>query len=290
MKLIRLTGILALLALAACDADIEPIDQRIRTLDAWNAAEWAAYAEGLRAYKAGDHYVTYACFDNAPERIESEKNCIRSLPDSLDAVILRNPLSDFDREDISELHKRSTRVLATAECSDPATALQRLDATLQEIASSDLDGIVIRYSGAVTAEASAVEPEVAQRLGALSGKTVVFEGNAAFVGASSRGLYDLYLLDTTTASDIFTVENALDYLTGYYGIEADRVLPLVSLTGTIADERGTSQPAPTKVSETIQSRRLAGMAFDGVSNDYYSLTGNYSRLRAAIDLLNPAHQ
>ncbi len=279
-----------MLVLAACDAGIEPIDQEVRTLDAWNAAEWAAYAEGLRAYKAGDHYVTYACFDNAPERIESEKNCIRSLPDSLDAVILRNPLSDFDREDIPELHKRSTRVLATAECSDPATALQRLDATLQEIASSDLDGVVIRYSGAVTAEASAIEPAVAQRLGTLSGKMLVFEGNASFIAAENRGLYDLYLLDATSAGDIFTVENAVDYLTGYYGIEAGRVLPLVSLTGTLADERGTSQPAPTKVSETIQSRRLAGMAFDGVSADYYSLTGNYSRLRAAIDLLNPAHQ
>lgn len=279
-----------MLVLAACDAGIEPIDQEVRTLDAWNAAEWAAYAEGLRAYKAGDHYVTYACFDNAPERIESEKNCIRSLPDSLDAVILRNPLSDFDREDIPELHKRSTRVLATAECSDPATALQRLDATLQEIASSDLDGVVIRYSGAVTAEASAIEPAVAQRLGTLSGKMLVFEGNASFIAAENRGLYDLYLLDATSAGDIFTVENAVDYLTGYYGIEAGRVLPLVSLTGTLVDERGTSQPAPTKVSETIQSRRLAGMAFDGVSADYYSLTGNYSRLRAAIDLLNPAHQ
>ena len=279
-----------MLGLAACDAGSEPIDQEVRTRDAWNAAEWAAYAEGLRAYKAGDHYVTYACFDNAPERIESEKNCIRSLPDSLDAVILRNPLSDFDREDIPELHKRSTRVLATAECSDPATALQRLDATLQEIASSDLDGVVIRYSGAVTAEASAIEPAVAQRLGALSDKMLVFEGNASFIAAENRGLYDLYLLDATSASDIFTVENAVDYLTGYYGIEAGRVLPLVSLTGTLADERGTSQPAPTKVSETIQSRRLAGMAFDGVSADYYSLTGNYSRLRAAIDLLNPAHQ
>ena len=279
-----------MLVLAACDAGIEPIDHEVRTLDAWNAAEWAAYAEGLRAYKAGDHYVTYACFDNAPERIESEKNCIRSLPDSRDAVILRNPLSDFDREDIPELHKRSTRVLATAECSAPATALLRLAATLQELASSDLDGVVIRYSGAVTAEASAIEPAVARRLGALSGKMLVFEGNASFIAAENRGLYDLYLLDATSAGDIFTVENAVDYLTGYYGIEAGRVLPLVSLTGTLADERGTSQPAPTKVSETVQSRRLAGMAFDGVSADYYSLTGNYSRLRAAIDLLNPAHQ
>lgn len=289
MKLIRLTGILGALALAACDAGIEPIDQQVRTPDAWNPAEWAAYAEGLRVYKAGDHYLTYACFDNAPERIESEKNCIRSLPDSLDAVILRNPLSDFDREDVPELHKRSTRVLATADCSDPATALQRLDATLQEIASSALDGIVIRYSGAVTAEASAVEPEVARRLASLSGKTLVFEGNTAFVGAANRGLYDLYLLDVTSSSDIYGVESSLDYQTGYYGIEPGRILPLVSLTGTIADERGTAQPAPTKISEAIRSRSLAGMAFEGVSADYYSLTGNYSRLRAAIDLLNPAH-
>lgn len=290
MKLIRLTGILGVLVLAACDAGIEPIDQQLRTPDTWNPAEWAAYAEGLRAYKAGDHYVTYACFDNAPERIESEKNCLRSLPDSLDAVLLRNPLSAFDREDLPELRKRYTKVLATAECSDPATALQRLDATLQEVASSDLDGVVIRYSGAVTDAASAVEAEVARRLGALTDKMLVFEGNASFIAAENRGLYDLYLLDATSAGDIFTVENAVDYLTGYYGIEAGRVLPLVSLTGTLADERGAAQPAPDKVSETVRRYSLAGMAFEGVSADYYSLTGNYSRLRAAIDLLNPAHQ
>lgn len=289
MKLIRLTGILGVLALAACDAGIEPIDQQVRALDTWNAAEWAAYAEGLRVYKAGDHYLTYACFDNAPERIESEKDCIRSLPDSLDAVILRNPLSDFDREDLPELRKRHTRVLATAECSDPATALQRLDATLQEIASSDLDGVVVRYSGAVTAEASAVEPEIVRRLGTLTDKTLIFEGNAAFVGAANRGLYDIYLLDATASSDIYGVESSVDYLTGYYGIEPGRILPLVSLAGTIAGERGNSQPAPTKICETVQSRSLAGMAFEEVSADYYSLTGNYSRLRAAISLLNPAH-
>ena len=235
MKLIRLTGILGVLALAACDAGIEPIDQRIRTLDEWDTAEWAAYAEGLRAYKAGDHYVTCVCFDNAPERIESEKNCIRSLPDSL-------------------------------------------------------DGLAIRYSGAVTAAASSVEAEVARRLGALTDKTLVFEGNASFIAAANRGLYDLYLLDATSASDIFAVENAVDYLAGYYGIEPDRILPLVPLTGTIADESGISQPATDKLFEMVQSRSLCGLAFGEVSGDYYSQTGNYPQLRAAIDLLNPAHQ
>ena len=290
MKLIRLTGILGVLALAACDAGIEPIDQRTRTLDEWDTAEWAAYAEGLRAYKAGDHYVTCVCFDNAPERIESEKNCIRSLPDSLDLVILRNPASRFDREDVPELQKRYTKVLATADCSDPATAVQRLDEALSAVSSARMDGLVIRYSGAVTAAASSVEAEVARRLGALTDKTLVFEGNASFIAAANRGLYDLYLLDATSASDIFAVENAVDYLAGYYGIEPDRILPLVQLTGTIADESGISQPATDKLFEMVQSRSLCGLAFGEVSGDYYSQTGNYPQLRAAIDLLNPAHQ
>lgn len=290
MKIIRLIVLFGALALVSCDVDIEPVDQQVRTPDEWSGAEWAAYAEGLRAYKAGAHALTCVCFDNAPERIESEKNCLRSLPDSLDLVILRNPMSDFDREDIPGLHKRYTKVLATADCSDPATALQRLDAALQEIASSGLDGIVIRYSGSVTTEASAVEPEVARRLAALSGQVRVFEGNVAFVTEADRGLYDLYLLDLTAATDIYSAGSQVDYWTGYYGIDAGRIVPLVSLSATVADESGQAQPAPTKLSEMVWSRSLAGMAFDGVSADYYSLTGNYSRLRGAIGLLNPAHQ
>lgn len=290
MKLIRLTGILALLALAACDADIEPIDQRIRTLDEWNTAEWAAYAAVLRAYKTSDHYLTCAYFDNAPERIESEKNCIRSLPDSLDFVILRNPASRFDREDVPELQKRYTKVLATADCSDPATATTLLKKTLSAVSTAGMDGVVIRFSGAVTDASKAIEAEVARRLGALSGKTLVFEGNASFIAAENRGLYDFYLLDATSFSDIFGVESQVDYLTGYYGIDPGRILPIVTLTGTIADESGVPQPAPDKLFETVQARSLGGLAIGGVSVDYYSLTGNYPRLRAAIDLLNPAHQ
>lgn len=289
MKIIRLTQLLAVLALAACDTGIEPIDQRIRTLDAWNG-DWAAYAEGLRVYKTGEHYLTCVRFDNALARIESEKNCLRSLPDSLDVVVLRNPMSDFDREDVPELQKRYTKVLATADCSDPATALQRLDETLSQVASAGMDGLVLRFSGSVTAAAAALEPQIVQRLATLNDKMLAFEGNAGFVTAANRGMFDLYLLDLTAAGDVYTVGSQVDYWTGYYGIEAGRILPVVALTGTLADEQGTAQSAPDKIFETIDGRSLAGLALDGVSVDYYSLTGNYPRLRGVIDLLNPAHQ
>lgn len=290
MKIIRLTQLIGLLALVSCDTGIESIDQQVRTPDEWNGAEWAVYAERLRAYKAGEHFLTCVRFDNAPARIESEKNCFRSLPDSLDLVILRNPMSTYDREDVPGLHERYTKVLATADCSDPATALQSLDAALGEMTSASLDGVVVRYQGAVTADGAALAAEIRQRLTPHAEKILVFEGNAAFVAGADDGLFDLYLLDLTASGDIYTAGSQVDYWTGYYGIDAGRILPIVALSGTIADERGLAQPAPTKLSETVWSRSLAGMAFDGVSADYYSLTGNYPRLRGAIGLLNPAHQ
>lgn len=54
-------------------------------------------------------------------------------------------------------------------------------------------------------------------------------------------MFDLYLLDLTAAGDVYTVGSQVDYWTGYYGIEAGRILPVVALTGTLADEQGTAQ-------------------------------------------------
>lgn len=289
MKIEFLIGILGALAITACDAGIEPIDHRIKPVEEWSD-EWDEYAATLYNYKQSDHYLIYVRFDNATEHIESEKNSIRSLPDSLDIVALANPISKFDREDFAKLQRRATKVLATADCSNPETALQRFNETLATVKADKLDGIVVRYAAAVSDAARTAETEIAAKLAGLSGKLRVFEGNAAFVAAGNRNNYDLWLIDATSADDIYAVENDVDYLTGYLGIDSERILPLVPLTGTINDETGAAQSSPAKAFEIIRSRSLAGLALSGVSTDYYALTGNYPRLRAAIDLLNPAHK
>jgi len=289
MKIKFLTGILGALAITACDAGIEPIDHRIQPVEEWSG-EWDEYAAKLYNYKQSDHYLIYVRFDNDPGHIESEKNCIRSLPDSLDIVALANPVSAFDREDVAKLQRRATKVLATADCSDPATALQRFNETLATVKADQLDGIVVRYTAAVSDAARTAEAEIAAQLAGLSGKLRVFEGNGAFVAAEHRSNYDLWLIDAASADNIYAVESDVDYLTGYLGIDSKRILPLVPLTGTINDQNGAPQSSPAKSFELIRSRSLGGLALSGVSTDYYALTGNYPRLRAVIDLLNPAYK
>ena len=290
MKLKQLIGIFGALALAACDADIEPIDQRFVGPDGQDPAAYAAYMDALRSYKQSNHYVVCARFDNAPEKVTSEKESLRSMPDSLDIVMLANPLSKFDREDLPGVQRKSTKVLLMADCSDAATAVRTVDEALAAVAADGLDGLVISYPGAVTDAARTAETDIAQKLAVLSGKTFVFNGNVAFVAAANRDLYAYYLLDATAAENVFVLQSSIDYLTGYLGIPAAKVVPAVTVSGTINDAQSQPQAATDEVARTVIKSALGGLALSGIAGDYYDVTTIYPRVKAAIELLNPAHE
>lgn len=290
MKLKQLIGIFGALALAACDADIEPVDLRIVGPDGQDPAAYAAYMDALRSYKQSAHYVVCARFDNNPEKVTSEKECLRSMPDSLDIVMLANPLSKYDREDLPGVQRKSTKVLLTADCSDPAKAVQAVDAAIAALTADGLDGLVISYPGAVTDAAKGAETAIAQKLAALGGKTFVFSGNAAFVAAANRDRYAYYLLDATTAENVFVLQSSIDYVTGYLGIPAAKVIPAVTVSGTIADAQSQPQAASSEVARTVMKSALGGLSLSGISGDYYDVTTIYPRVKAAIELLNPAHE
>ena len=61
-----------------------------------------------RAYKAGSHTLVVASFENGSTNPTSEKDCLRSLPDSLDAVSLTNAdnFSAYDAEDLAVLKEK----------------------------------------------------------------------------------------------------------------------------------------------------------------------------------------
>lgn len=290
MKLKQLIGIFGALVLAACDTDIEPIDQRFVGPDGQDPASYGAYMDALRSYKQSAHYVVCARFDNNPAKVTSEKECLRSMPDSLDIVMLANPLSAFDREDLPGVQRKSTKVLLTADCSDPATAVQTVDKALASVAADGLDGVVISYLGAVTDATRTAEAAIAQKLAALSGKTFVFNGNAAFVAAANRDRYAYYLLDATTTENVYILQSDIDYLTGYLGIPAAKVIPAVTVSEMINDAQSQPQSATSEVAKTVMKSALGGLALSGISSDYYDVTTIYPRVKAAIELLNPAHE
>lgn len=279
-----------MLALAACNADIEPVGQSLVPPEDQNPAQWAEYMDVLRNYKQSDHYTIYVHFDNAPEQVVSEKNCLRSLPDSLDIVALKNPLSQFDREDLAALHEKSTRVLLTADCSDPATAVGKFDEALAAIAADGLDGIAIRFTGAVTDAAKAAGAAIAAKFGALDGKTIVFEGNPSFIGSADRARYDLFVVDVVSGTSLFSLQSEIEYLVDRFGIEASKLLLATSFSATMLDESLKETAAIPVVARCVMAwGPLAGLGLSGVNDDYYSSTVNYPQTKAAINLLNPAY-
>ena len=82
----------ALLLAAACSdwTETESVENSVRKPWEQDPALWADYTAALRAYKAGSHTLVMASFENGSTNPTSEKDCLRSLPDSLDAVSLTN--------------------------------------------------------------------------------------------------------------------------------------------------------------------------------------------------------
>ena len=94
-----------LTATTSCDdwTEMEIHETDVNGAKEQNPEQYAVYTQNLRAYKATKHTVVYARLDNAPDKATSEKFFLRSLPDSIDIVSMRNAdrLTDFDREDMA---------------------------------------------------------------------------------------------------------------------------------------------------------------------------------------------
>ena len=84
--------VVVLLLGASCSdwTETENIDNTV--LKPWeqDPALWADYTAALRAYKASEHYLSYARLHNSPSPAASEQDFMRCLPDSLDIVTLTN--------------------------------------------------------------------------------------------------------------------------------------------------------------------------------------------------------
>ena len=190
----------AFLLPVACDDWNEPeiVDIDINSAKEQNPELWARYMQALRTYKQSKHYLSYAHFDNSPEKSLNEGSYLRALPDSLDIVTLGNShqISDYDREDIPLLQEKSIRVLylidyvAHASSLTDITALNSwLDKEIATSAELNLDGFAFTglplYNGTDAELASYKEKSrlIVSKLSTATGqdKLLVLEGNPAFV-------------------------------------------------------------------------------------------------------------
>lgn len=284
----------ATLPFAACDTDIEPVDQHILKPGEQNPEQYAAYLAALKAYKAGEHYIVYASLDNAPEVPLSEKAFLRSLPDSLDIVSLRNSdrMSGFDLEDIPVVQAKGTKILysvdynALRETHDPAAFSSYLDGVAARIAELGLDGATVVYDGPIDEAAAAAATAVVAK---LSDKLLMVEGNPLFIARADHEAVDYFALNTSEVANTFTLRSEIAYAKEYAGIDPAKLLITALPSGRLTDEALEFRPAIAEMAKSVITLGpLAGMGIYHVGEDYYDPYVNYRQTKQAIDLLNPA--
>ena len=301
--------LVVLLLGASCSdwTETEAIENTVYKPWEQDPALWADYTAALRAYKAGKHTLVMASFENGSTNPTSEKDCLRSLPDSLDAVSLTNAdhFSAYDAEDLAVLKEKGTRVLyfvdyaaRSAEWKDLAALTDYLDGVVARVRELGLDGFSFSGLPSYGDEASQTAQQTVaalflEKFGAVAGPgkslTLFFEGDPQFLTAEQRAKVDYIVLDTRetdNASDLkLQVLRALEM----ENVAADRLLLGAMTEYEFLDEDKTASDAISALALRIpELGPLGGMCIYDANTDYFGSEIIYASTRAAIQLLNPA--
>ena len=145
-----------LTATTSCDdwTEMEIHETDVNGAKEQNPEQYSVYTQNIRAYKATKHAVVYARLDNAPDKATSEKFFLRSLPDSIDIVSMRNAdrLTDFDREDMAMVRADyGTRVLYYVDCTLGDKQNAAIASAAEAVRAGTFDGITLASSVPVDA-------------------------------------------------------------------------------------------------------------------------------------------
>lgn len=290
--------VVVLLLGASCSDWTETENIESTVLKPWeqDPALWADYTAALRAYKASEHYLSYARLHNSPSPAASEQDFMRGLPDSLDIVTLTNAdnFSAYDAEDMAAMHEKGTKVLyqvdyaaRKADFADAAALKTYLDGVIAAVAANGLDG----YSFTTDPLDAAATATIVATLSAArsDGQLLVFEGNPLSVAEADRAKLDFVVLDTEKAEN--TTEVLLQVLnaTGYAGIAPEKLLLAAEIDAPLQDEDRTEYAAVELMARcVVEYGPLAGFAAYNIAGDYYHAEMNYQTIRTAIQTLNPS--
>lgn len=290
--------VVVLLLGASCSdwTETENIDNTV--LKPWeqDPALWADYTAALRAYKASEHYLSYARLHNSPSPAASEQDFMRCLPDSLDIVTLTNAdnFSAYDAEDMAAMHEKGTKVLyqvdyaaRKAEFSGEAALKTYLDGVIAAVAANGLDG----YSFTTDPLDAAATATIVATLSAArsDGQLLVFEGNPLSVAEADRAKLDFVVLDTEKAENTTEVQLLVLNATGYAGIAPEKLLLAAEIDAPLQDADRTEYAAVELMARcVVEYGPLAGFAAYNIAGDYYHAEMNYQTIRTAIQTLNPS--
>ena len=103
------------LVMVSC-TDVESLDIVQPTTEETYPESYAAYVQALNDYKASDHKIVYAWFDNSAKVPQSAGQHITSVPDSVDVISMMYPesLAEFELSDMEEVRAKGTKVYPTS--------------------------------------------------------------------------------------------------------------------------------------------------------------------------------
>ena len=213
---------------ASCNdwTETESVTQTTQRPDEQDPELWAQYTAALREYKQSEHTLVFASFANGAPVATSEKDCLRSLPDSLDVVSLTNAdnFSEYDREDLTVLKEKGTRAVyfvdyasRSAEFTDLTALGAYLDKVVARTRELGLDGLSfsgIPVFGSYTDQAAqkAVASLFIEKFAAVAGPDkellLLFEGDPQFLAPADRAKVDYFVLDTKETDNGYRLEVA----------------------------------------------------------------------------------
>ena len=290
------------LTVTSCSKWTEPDAVKLNIIYPWDRdpATWEDYFQRLRQYKERKHYITFAEFDNAPEKPAGEQDYLRCLPDSLDYISLTNAAAfrDADREDLSLMHRKGSKVLYTidmAQASARYPEASQFSSFLQEAVSmvekEGLDGWT------VTADLPAGDEQMKARfdetvatLSAIEGKSLVYFGN--FYHLSDQSLtdaFDLFVINTLDKEYEADIKFSIMMAKESSPNMKDKILIAGSIGTEITDSQLREREALDLMSELVFSEGpIAGLAIFNIKSDYYYTESNYKKTKGLIQKLNPS--
>lgn len=297
-----------LLATACSDwTEVEPVKQKPSRPSEQNPELWAQYTAALREYKKSDHTLIFASFSNGAAVATSEKDCLRSLPDSLDIVSLTRAdhISEYDVEDMAVLQEKGIRVVwfvdyatRSEEFQDLAALGNYLDKVIAKVNELGLDGF--SFSGIPiygTAEEQAAQQAVAALFiekfsplaGPGKGKLLLFEGDPQFLAAADRAKVDYFVLDTKDTDNASTLKMQVFRALGATAIPREKLLIAARTESEFIDEdKVNSNSIEALTMRVVELGPLAGLCIYDVNQDYFGTETVYSLTRNAIQTLNPS--
>lgn len=308
LVVMALTVILTSLLLSCDDwTKVEEVDYIVTTPEEQNPELYARYAEAVRNYKARKHYLVCARFENGQSG-EGEKNYLRSMPDSIDAVILEhaNALVPADIEDIPILQRNfTTKILSSINLTEikkqseesggdlNASLNKAIDEMLTVINKNGLDGASIAFTGEIDENSSSnMRKTLFDKIRPLAqaGKTFFFEGNLSFIPENDRDVFSCFILNTTSVANAKHLQLLVGEAVDFAGIPANKLLISADPDLMIRDDNNIQvSQVPALSQQVIDSGPVGGLLIRNIMSDYHTDPNvSYYQTRNAIQVLNPS--